>query len=141
MSADAQLAEMTEAASAPPRPQLPQPVPALRDASTSERTYNAFGPRMRVLIILATPHSSRVYVLRTHLTIRLSYQLDGIVFASHASLPVHGYGSSETEAIASFADSFDWQWQHLANATDDVLTVPARAARDALRASVEHVRE
>ena len=115
------------------------PAPGFQDASTL-RMYTPFGPNLRVVIALPTAVGARRYVLKSHLTIRLSYQDDGTVFASHATLPVHGYGPSEEEALTSFADSFDWQWQHLTTANDDELTEPARVARDAMRAAVESVR-
>lgn len=133
-----EMYELTEATSSAPRRPAAR-ISGFQDAGTSERMYIPFGPRMRVVIELRAPDGARRYILKSSLIIRLSYQEDGTVFASHATLPVHGYGPSEADAVASFADSFDWQWRHIANATDAELTIPARAKRDAMRSFVEEV--
>lgn len=98
------------------------------------------GPRMQVRTqIVAGP---RRYNLKGMFVIDLEYLDDeGQVFASHRTLPVHGYGGDQGDALEAFCEAFDVQWRHLVDVQEDTLTDGGRRRRQAMRDAVETVVE
>lgn len=95
------------------------------------------GPRMQLTTVLQVP--GRTYKLRGVFVIDVEHLPDGVVFVTHRALPVHGYGIDQSEAFASFCESFDMQWRSLVEVEQDNLTEGGRARSHALAQSVEEV--
>ncbi|HEX4338511.1 MAG TPA: hypothetical protein VH062_21550 [Polyangiaceae bacterium] len=66
---------------------------------------------------------------------------DGQVFASHRSLPVHGYGPDEGTALAAFCEAFDFQWRHLVEQPEESLTAGGKKRRQAMTAAVQSIED
>lgn len=98
------------------------------------------GPRMQVRTqIVAGP---RCYNLKGMFVVDLEYlDDDGQVFASHRSLPVHGYGSDQGEALEAFCEAFDFQWRQLVEAPEESLTAGGKKRASAMREAVQSVDE
>jgi hypothetical protein len=82
----------------------------------------------------------RQYVLKDMFVIDLEYLEDEgqvQIFASHRTLPVHGYGADQREALQAFCKAFDFQWRHLVQVPEDSLTEGGKRRRDAMLAVVE----
>ena len=94
------------------------------------------GPRLSVQTTVIGP--SRVFRVHGPFTVSLEYSADG-VFASHASLPVHGYGRSIKEALAGFDESFEFQWSCLVEREPADLTEHARELRQRMERAVVSV--
>jgi len=99
------------------------------------------GPRMQVQTRIVM--GSRRYVLKDMFVIDLEYaknqdeQLQ--VFASHRTLPVHGHGGDQGEALMAFCEAFDFQWRHLVDVPEDSLTESGKRRRQALKNAVERI--
>lgn len=101
-------------------------------------TFAAFGaPRLSQHIAVVA--AGRRYALRGPLSVSLEYLEDGTVFATHAQLPVHGYGKSFGEALDSFCAMFDSQYRDLVEAPVELLTEHARDEREKLQRIVAAV--
>jgi hypothetical protein len=95
---------------------------------------------MQVRMQIAAGH--RRYDLKGMFVIDLAYLEDeGEVFASHRSLPVHGYGKNEGMALAAFCEAFDFQWRHLVEVPDESLTEGGKRRRQAMQAAVQSVQD
>lgn len=97
------------------------------------------GPRMQVQTQINV--GQRRYVLKDMFVIDLEYGRDDDgqlqVFASHRTLPVHGHGGSQAEALVVFCDAFDFQWRHLVEVPEDSLTEGGKRRRRAMQNAVE----
>lgn len=106
-------------------------------ASTMEVRWAIFSPRMQVVIHIEW--EGRNYRLRGPFAIQLE-QLDAeTVFASHKTLPVHGYGPTTRDALEAFAAMFDAQWQNVAAKADSALTPNAQTVKAQLKNLVDRV--
>lgn len=101
-------------------------------------TFAAFGgPRLSQQVVVAS--SRRLFRLAGPISVSLEYLDEGTVFASHAQLPVHGYGKTFAEALDGFCEMFDSQYRDLVEAPDAQLTPHARRERAKLEAIVAAV--
>src|SRR5690606_28316758 len=80
----------------------------------------------------------RCYALKELFVIEFEFG-DGEVFATHRTLPVHGNGSTQQEALESFCSSFDFQWRHLVESPPENLTRGGRKRRELMLEAVANV--
>lgn len=95
------------------------------------------GPPMRIFVQIAA--HGRVYCLSRAFAVTLKRLDDGTVFASHATLPVYGYGETVNVALRSFQEMFDVQYRSLVDGSVDDLAPRARVVREDFRGVVERV--
>ncbi|GMV15497.1 MAG: hypothetical protein AMXMBFR56_37210 [Polyangiaceae bacterium] len=110
-------------------------------ASPGASTHLIFpGPRMQVRTQIAV--GERRYDLKDVFVIDLEYMEEDDqvqVFASHRTLPVHGYGADQPEALRDFCEVFDFQWRHLVDVPEESLTPGGKRRRQAMLNAVEKV--
>ena len=125
-----------DASEAPARSEVDEYVPA--DCRTGARLFYP-GPRMQMRTAIAA--GGRLYVLKDLFVIDLDVSEEGHVFATHRSLPVDGVGDDESEALAAFCETFDFQWRNLVDVDEDSLTKGGLKRRRALEAIVQSVEQ
>lgn len=107
----------------------------------SQKTALVFpGPAMQLRSTIVA--SDRLYRLRGLFVVEFEIGEDGEdVFASHRTLPVHGHGATQAEALSSFLASFDFQWRNLVDADPTMLTPGGRRRRESMQAVVEAIED
>lgn len=111
-------------------------------ASGTQSQHALLGQRVRMQVRTTIRCSEREYHLRGAFVISLDYIDAGQeVFASHRHLPVHGYGKSDSEAIASFLEAFDHQYRELVECGLDELTPGGQKRRRLIEDVVESVQQ
>ncbi len=118
-----------------PRPEKYEPA----NPGPASSSLIFMGPRMQVRTQVA--FGSRRYHLRDVFVVALEYAETGEVFATHRQLPVHGQGMDQAEALASFCETFDFQWRNLVDVPLDSLTPGGQTRRRAMEAVVDRVEE
>ncbi len=113
---------------------------SLADAGPLDRsvTFVPFGPRISMQVVIRA--AGREYLLEGPLTISLE-DADQDIFACHRTLPIHGYGRTATEALRTFAASFDQQYRALVECDVSELHESALPIRAELARLVRTVRD
>lgn len=96
------------------------------------------GPAMQLRSQIVA--GERYYLLNEFFVIEFEFG-DDEVFATHRSLPVHGNGSTQQDALESFCATFDFQWRTLVEVPEDTLTAGGRRRRALMTGAVSQVRE
>ncbi len=94
-------------------------------------------PRLWVIAAIVRPN--RVFRLRGTFLADIEHLDDGTVFVQHRSVPVHGYGPDERQAMEAFEEAFELQWENLVERPLHELTVSAKEMRELLRHAVADV--
>lgn len=118
--------------------QIPGEVQRYTSTDSEARQLIQMGPRMSWASELRS--SLNVFVLKSPLKIAVSYDDDGLIVASHQTLPVKGVGFSLREALDDFAAMFQVQWEALVDCNVSELAPSGVRARQALEAAVQEVR-
>jgi hypothetical protein len=113
---------------------------AYAPATTAKATWiirEFRGPKLHSVPVVRV--EGRTYYLKGTFIIEFEYQADGTVIAKHRSLPILGYGQSADEALAAFAEFFDYQYRDLVECDESELTSGARQVRAALSGIVRAI--
>ncbi len=110
---------------------------AYQPTNASTKLFFLPGPKMQVRTFI--PAGERRYELCGAFVVDFEFLPDNTVFASHRSLPVHGYGESVERALDEFFAAFDMQWRNLIEVAESTLTPGALDSRAALRSVVASV--
>lgn len=92
------------------------------------------GPKMALASTMSV--DSRTLIFTKPLRVELEYGEDGIVFATHRSLPASGYGRDWREALRAFERSLLMQWRMLVECDESELAPSALKRRQALERAV-----
>lgn len=137
MLAESILQDVTEAEGQPLRVQKPRPERYVPAEPLQESGLVFPGPRMQLRAQIVW--GDRRYHLRDVFVIDLTYAEGAEVFANHRSLPVHGHGSRQKDALESFCEAFDFQWRNLVDVDEASLTPGGLRRRRAMIDAVEKV--